>query len=175
VIVTATGHRLHLLPGYRGDGSSGPLRATLVEVALDTLEEWSPDLLITGMATGWDMAMAIAAMIRNTPFHAYLPFEGQARNWSRTDQDAYRGLLDEAEDVRVISSTESRRAYYERDVAMVDALTGPEDRLLALWLGDPNSGTAITIDYAMDWLVPWTNYRDQFMEKVHEKGLATRR
>lgn len=175
MIVAATGHRLHLLPGYRGDGSSHYLRSLVVEVALDALEEWNPDLVISGLATGWDTAIAIACVIRNTPFHAYVPFEGQARNWSRTDREAYHSLIEEAEDVRVICSTESRRAYYQRDVAMVDALTGPDDRVLALWLGDPNSGTALTIDYAMDWLVPWTNYRDQFMEKVHEKGLATRR
>lgn len=166
MIVAATGHRLHLLPGYRGDGSSQRLRTALLETAMDALDQWNPDLVISGMATGWDMAVAFAAMVTNRPFHAYVPFEGQSRLWSRTDQEAYRGLLDEAADVRVISPVERRSAYAERDQAMVDALTGPDDRMIALWLGDPNSGTALTLDYADGWLIPWTNYREEFLRKT---------
>ncbi len=166
MIVAATGHRLHILPTYRGDGSSQRLRTALLETAMGALEEWHPDLVISGMATGWDMAVAAAAMFLNVPFHAYVPFEGQDRLWGSADRTMYRSLLDEAADVRVISSHERRSAYYDRDMAMVDALTGPDDRMIALWLGDPTSGTALTLDYADGWLVPWSNYREAFMRRI---------
>lgn len=162
MILAATGHRLHLLPGYRGEGSSQKLRAALLLTAMEALEAWSPDLVISGMATGWDMAVAAAAMMTNRPFHAYVPFEGQSRLWSKADQTMYRTLLEEAADVRVISSTERRAAYIERDIAMVDAA----DRMIALWCGDWRTGTGTTIRYAEGWLVPWTNYAEAFMQAL---------
>ncbi|MBY0260854.1 MAG: hypothetical protein K2Q20_00820, partial [Phycisphaerales bacterium] len=68
MIVAATGHRLHLLPGYRGDGSSQRLRTALLETAMDAIQEWHPDHAIVGMATGWDMAVGAACMFLNVPF-----------------------------------------------------------------------------------------------------------
>lgn len=162
MIVAATGHRLHILPGYKGDGSSHRLRAALLETAMDALEEWHPEEVISGMATGWDMAVAAAAMMLNVPFRAYVPFEGQDRLWSAADRTMYRSLLDEAAAVRVFSPVERKSAYIERDRAMVD----DSSRLLALYCGDPRSGTGQTIQYAEGWLVPWTNYASAFMERI---------
>lgn len=158
LILGVTGHRLHLLPGYRGDGSSQKLRTRLLTLAMDEMENWHPDLVNTGMATGWDMAVAAACMMLNIPFVAYVPFEGQDRNWSEADRSMYRSLLDEAKDVRVISSRERRAAYIERDHAMVD----DSSRLLALWNGDPGTGTGQTILYAEGWLVPYSNVWETF-------------
>lgn len=166
MIVAATGHRLHTLPGYRGDGSSHKLRAALLETAMDALEEWSPDLTISGMATGWDLAVAAAAMLTNRPFHAYVPFAGQERLWSRADQEMYRGLLDDAAEVRVISPIQTKAAYIERDQAMVDALTGADDRMIALYGSDPRTGTGQTLAYADGWMIPWTNYMGEFMARI---------
>lgn len=164
LILGVTGHRLHLLPGYRGDGSSQRLRTRLLEIAMGQLEAWQPERVNSGMATGWDMAVAVAAMFLNIPFRAFVPFEGQDRHWSEADRAMYRSLLDEAEDIRVISSTERRAAYYERDVAMVD----DSSRLLALLApGMPNSGTALTVEYAEGWLVPVTNVWEEF---INENG-----
>ena len=160
LILGVTGHRLHLLPGYNGDTNSGRLRAGLLELAIRKLEEWAPDRVNTGMATGWDMAVANACFVMNIPFHAYVPFEGQHRLWSATDQTAYRSLLDEAESIKVTSSIERRAAYFERDKQMVD----DSNHLLALLSpGMPNSGTALTIEYAEGWLVPWSNVWDDFI------------
>lgn len=162
MILGATGHRLHILPRYTGEVSS-VLRAKLLETAVEVMEEWHPDLLITGMATGWDQAMACAAMVLNIPFHAYVPFEGQQRLWGKFDRDNYALLLDEATEVRVISPCQSSYAYIQRDQAMVDA----SDHMAALLLpGQENSGTARTIEYAEGWLVPWTNYADNLLEKL---------
>lgn len=155
-----TGHRLHLLPGYAGE-TSRHLRATLIELAMAKLEEWHPDVVLTGMATGWDMAMASAAMLCNVPYRAYVPFLGQERLWSNTDKGQYRDLLDEAEDVRVFSPVQTNSAYHDRDRALVD----DSDRLLALWLGDPDTGTGQTLTYADGWLVPWSNVAEEFLER----------
>lgn len=164
LILGVTGHRLHLLPGYRGEGSSQKLRTRLLTLAMDKLEEWHPDRVNSGMATGWDMAVAAAAMMLNIPFDAYVPFEGQDRNWSEADRTMYRSLLDEARDVHVISPTERRAAYFERDCRMVD----DSSRLLALLAPQhPNSGTALTVEYAEGWLVPVTNCWEEF---INENG-----
>lgn len=157
-----TGHRLHLLPGYAG-ASSQRLRSTLLELAMDRLEDWCPDLVITGMATGWDMAVAAACMFRNVPFRAYVPFKGQEKLWSDIDKQMYFSLLDEAEDVRIFSPVQNNAAYHQRDRAIVD----DSSRMLALLLPKmPNSGTALTIEYAEGWLVPWSNVAEDFLDRL---------
>jgi uncharacterized phage-like protein YoqJ len=162
MIVAATGHRLHLYPGYRGDGSSSRLREALLVIAMDALEEWSPDLTISGMATGWDMAVAAAAMLTGRPYHAYIPFVGQDRNWGKADKQMYLTLLESADKVVTVCPAETRDAYRLRDEAMVDKA----DRMLAMWLGASAGGTYNTLEYADNWLVPWTNYRDAFEQKM---------
>lgn len=159
-----TGHRLHLLPGYTGD-TSHTLRATLLRLAMDKLEEWHPDAVVTGMATGWDMAVGAAAMLLNIPFRCYVPFLGQERLWGDTDKFMYNSLLDEAAEVRVISPVQRKAAYIERDQAMVD----DSDRMLALYLGDPTTGTGQTLAYADGWLVPWSNVAEEFLEMIEQK------
>lgn len=162
LILAATGHRLHLLPGYRGEGSSQRIRALLLQLAMDKLEEWHPDEIISGMATGWDMAVAAAAMFLNIPYRAYIPFLGQDKRWGAADRTVYASLLDDAAEVRVIAQCEDRGAYIERDHAMVD----DANRMLALYLGDPRSGTGQTIAYAEGWLVPCTNVAEEFMQRL---------
>lgn len=162
MILGATGHRLHKLPGYRGERTDKRIREALLSVALEALDEWQPDEVISGMATGWDLAVAMAAMVSNIPFRAYVPFEGQCRLWGRADQEAYRGLLDEAKEVRVISPIERNSAYVERDELMVDH----SDHMAALYCGDPRSGTGVTLRYADGWLVPWTNYAESYMRAI---------
>lgn len=159
--IGVTGHRLHLLPGYAGE-SSQRLRALLLELAMEKLENWSPDLVITGMATGWDMAVAAACMFRNAPFHAYVPFAGQEKLWSRTDKEMYHTLLEEAEDVRVFSPVQTNAAYHQRNRAIVD----DSSRLLTLYLGGPATGTGKTLAYADDWLVPWSNVAEDFTARL---------
>lgn len=161
-VLGVTGHRIHLLPGYAGAGSTR-LRALLLELAMDGLEAWCPDRVITGMATGWDMAVAAACMFRNVPFHAYVPFTGQEKFWSDIDKQMYHSLMDEAEAVRIFSPVPTKAAYHQRDQAIVD----DSSRMMALLLPQmPNSGTALTIEYAEGWLVPWSNMADEFLERL---------
>lgn len=159
--IGVTGHRLHLLPGYTGEARQR-LRALLLELAMERLEDWSPDLVITGMATGWDMAVAAACMFRNTPFRAYVPFHGQEKLWSKSDKAMYHQLLEEAEDVRVFSPVQANAAYHQRDRAIVD----DSSRMLTLYLGDPATGTGKTLAYADDWLVPWSNVAEEFLDRL---------
>lgn len=138
------------------------MRALLLELAMDGLEAWCPDRVITGMATGWDMAVAAACMFRNVPFHAYVPFKGQEKFWSDIDKQMYHSLMDEAEAVRIFSPVHTNAAYHLRDQAIVD----DSSRLLSLYLGDPASGTGKTLAYADDWLVPWSNVAEDFLERL---------
>ncbi|MBY0263695.1 MAG: DUF357 domain-containing protein [Phycisphaerales bacterium] len=169
MIVAATGHRLHLLPGYRGDGSSQVLRTILLETAMAALDEWNPDLTISGMATGWDMAVAAACMLTNRPYHCYIPFAGQHRLWGQADQSMYISLLEEAAEVVTICNAETSYSYIARDEAMVDKA----DRMIALYLGDPTTGTGRTIQYAEGWLVPVTNYAEAYRSRLESKRAGT--
>lgn len=169
MIVAATGHRLHLLPGYRGEGSSQVLRTILLETAMVALDEWNPDLTISGMATGWDMAVAAACMLTGRPYHCYIPFAGQDRLWGKADRAMYLSLLEEAAEVVTICPMETRVAYRQRDEAMVDRA----DRMLSLYLGDRTTGTGQTIQYAEGWCVPVSDYAGEFMSRLATKRAGT--
>jgi len=111
-----------------------------------------PAKVITGMALGWDMAVAAACLELHLPYVAAVPFEGQERKWSPEDRKRYHNLLRRAESVEVISEHRLNVAYITRDEWMVDHC----DRLLALWDGS-KSGTGTTVNYAIKKRVPYEN------------------
>lgn len=166
--IAATGHRTHLLPGCSQPRELGRLLVKLAEAELTARR---PDLVIVGMALGWDTAVAMAALNLDIPYHAYVPFHGQESRWGRYDQLLYRGLLAQADEIQVICNAETSYAYVARDHAMVDAAT----EVLALYHRGmrARSGTAITVEYAEGWCVPVHNVWDTFMEAIQQNALAS--
>lgn len=58
------------------------------------LVEWyKPDLVITGMALGFDQWVAMACPALGVPYAAYVPFKGQESKWPEQAQKVYRELL----------------------------------------------------------------------------------
>lgn len=152
MIVAATGHRPEKLGGY-----STKIRYSLGGLATDYLARNRPSEVISGMALGWDMAVAAAAVALDIPFVAAVPFRGQECRWPKEAQDRYRWLLSEAEEVVIITDGELfgrqvAKALQDRNEWMVDRA----DRMIALWDGSWG-GTFNCIRYAEKKDVPVDN------------------
>jgi uncharacterized phage-like protein YoqJ len=137
-IVSATGHRPQSLP-------SGSDLTPLILVATDWLKEHKPSTVLSGMALGWDQAVAIAALQLGLPVHAYVPFNGQNAKWSKRDCEVYSDLLCRCAKVIVVSpGGYSPEKFKVRNEALVDSC----DVVLALWNGEHGSGTGHCVRYA---------------------------
>lgn len=139
MILAVTGHRPDKLGGY------GPAaQYNLLLFALDYLREAAPNEVITGMALGWDLAVADAAAELAIPFTAAVPFTEQERPWTPDQQVRYRDLLRRAARVHYPDpGPYALWKYQARNVWMVDSC----DRLGALWNGT-SGGTKNCVEYA---------------------------
>ena len=138
VVIAGTGHRPLKLGGY-SDEVDDRLRA----LARAALLKYAPAAVISGMALGWDMALAEAAIELGIPLVAAVPFEGQERRWTQAQQQRYFAILDKAL-VHVVSpggyAAWKMQARNEWMVARCGLL-------LALWDGS-GGGTANCLSYA---------------------------
>lgn len=151
--IAGTGHRPDKLGGY-GDAVTD----RLVNLAIDALVEQKPSLVISGMALGWDMALAEAAYCLYIPFHAYIPFVGQESKWPAPSQKLYRTLMEKAD--QVVECAPPGYAVWkmqQRNVCMVDEA----DLILALWDGS-SGGTGNCIEYAQRFKKPIINLWDRY-------------
>lgn len=140
MILAGTGHRPDKLGGY-----SPTTLAKLKGLATLCLDQSSPTRVISGMALGWDQALAEACVDAKIPFDAYIPFEGQENRWPADSQRRYRELLAKARRINVTSFTPHISAFNRRNRDMIRDC----DMLLALWNGDQRGGTANAVNDAM--------------------------
>ena len=164
MILAGTGHRPDKLGGY-----SLTLEVALTDFAGRVLARQRPVGVISGMALGWDQALAVASVRLGIPFVAAIPFEGQESRWPSRAQREYAVLLGAASQVRVISDRDHYRndhpdvaAYHlmqRRNEWMVDNSTG----LLALWNGS-KGGTFNCIQYAREGRREITNVWPEWEE-----------
>lgn len=92
--VAGTGHRPDKLGGYGKD-----VRIKLKRVATKSLELLQPTEVMSGMALGWDTALAEAALELGIPLTAAVPFKGQEGRWPQESKDRYFYLLSQASSV----------------------------------------------------------------------------
>lgn len=142
-VSAGTGHRPDKLGGY-----DDPIYWRALNLALWHLKEHPCHVVISGMANGWDQAIAKAAMLHRIPFIAAVPFKGQEGTWPKSRRHHYHNLLECADHVEIIDPdvrdfTEMRKAFDKRNRWMVDRCT----HLVTLWNGTPG-GTANCIRYA---------------------------
>ena len=142
MIVAGTGHRKIAIP-----------EPALVDGASAQLRLLEPSLVITGMALGWDMALAEAADRLGVPYVAAVPFPSQADRWPDYDRRRYETILNRAEEVFLISEFMVSAAYETRNRWMIDRA----DKVLAFWDGSLNGGTANAVRYARKKHVPLVN------------------
>lgn len=139
MILAVTGHRPDKLGGYSKD-----VFAKLVSFAAQKLELLSPEKVFTGMALGWDQAVAVACVDLGLPFVACAPCDNQERPWRQESKNLHRNLLRLASEVVVVSpGNYASWKMQARNVYMVDRC----DTVLALWDGS-DGGTANCVRYA---------------------------
>lgn len=144
-IVSGTGHRPDRLALGKIDPYSPVLRERLTDLAIWYLEQKLPDTVISGMALGWDIALAIAAIKLEIPLIAAIPFKGQEKLWSSEDQYLYHHVLQQAtKSVIVCDGGYEAKKMMIRNRWMVDQCT----RVVALYDGSQAGGTANCIKYA---------------------------
>ena len=138
-IVAGTGHRPDKLGGYGDD-----VLRRLYNFALLRLRELEPTKVISGMALGWDTALALAAIRLGVPLVAAIPFDTFHSQWPQASQDRFWKIVEAATTVHVVCPPGYQaRKLQERNEWMVDRC----DVLLALWNGSAG-GTANCIGYA---------------------------
>lgn len=140
IALAATGHRPDKLPGGYSDAAADRLRSFAVE----QLRRLAPGRVISGMALGWDLAVAEAAIELSIPFTAAIPFVGQHWTWPTESRIRYGRILQRATDTVVVCPGGYTAWKMQlRNVWMVDRC----DVLLALW-NESEGGTKNCVDYA---------------------------
>jgi uncharacterized phage-like protein YoqJ len=118
----------------------------LLATARHALLERRPTRVISGMALGWDLALAVAALDLGLLLTCAIPFEGQATTWHKSPQmiALYHDIISKADRVVIISPPGfSREKMQTRNVWMVDH----SDGILALHNGDRFGGTFNCLRY----------------------------
>lgn len=157
MIIAATGHRPEKLGGY------GPEVAhQLIPLATRYFEGIKPSLIISGMALGWDQAVAQAAVNLKIPFVAALPDGSHGNNWPQVAYQKYQSLLRKAEQVVVVSpGPYAIWKMQKRNEWMVNRC----DRLVALYNGS-RGGTANCLAYAEQRGKPHDNLWEEWSAEV---------
>jgi uncharacterized phage-like protein YoqJ len=144
LVICGTGHRPKKIVVGAANAYDPHVFGRLVDLASAALIRVSATLVISGMAIGWDMALAEAALRVGRPFDAYVPFRGQEGLWPEESKRQYSRLLAAARNVVVVCpGTYAAWKMQRRNESMVDAA----GRVLALWNGT-RGGTANCVAYA---------------------------
>lgn len=158
MIIAGTGHRPNKLGGYSDESF-----IKLYNIAYHWLEKNKPERVISGMALGWDQALAVAALDLKIKVIAAVPFRGQHLKWLKFNQDLYFDILSKVEKIQIVDrnitlllndkdqlkelfsagNDYSIEKMQKRNEWMVDNC----DKVLALWDGS-SGGTANCIKYA---------------------------
>jgi len=152
-VVCGSGHRPNKLGGYKKASQN-----IVYKTALYALLDSNPDFLISGMALGWDQALAYAALHLDIPFIAAIPFEGFAAQWPESSRRFYSRLCAQAYKVKIISDGEYAADKMQlRNIWMADKSSSA----LILWDGS-SGGTGNFVKYAEEIDRVMVNYWDKF-------------
>ena len=167
-VIAGTGHRPEKIQIGDANAYDPRVAVHLREFACEHLMSLQADEVISGMALGWDTALAEAARDMDIQYHAYIPFRGQEDRWPATAQDRYRKLLNDASSVVVVNSGGyATWKMHARNAAMVDNAS----RILALYSGS-RGGTAACVRLAKKRGVPVTNVWEAWIERSRELEIA---
>lgn len=138
LVLSATGHRPSKLGGY-----SPAISKRLIILATAYLKVIEPTRVVSGMALGWDLAVAQAALNLNIPLTCAIPFPSQPSLWPLDALQRWKAIKDRSRDVVIIAQEYSPKAMQDRNVFMVRQC----HVLLALWDGS-RGGTRNCVLYA---------------------------
>ena len=133
-IVHGTGHRTqHLNPGQRAWAQDKAIKS-----ALWLRDHCGTQVIISGLALGWDTWLAQGALAAGLTLGAYVPFPQQAEKWNRDDRHEWQRLRDLADPAhsRMVSATYSTAMFHLRNAAMRQ----DSDAQIALWMSGRMAG-----------------------------------
>lgn len=153
MIIAGTGHRPDKLGGYNNEAF-----LHLVKICEDYLRVENPDLVISGVALGFDMALFQAALNLDISVRAAVPFKGQEVKWSDKSQTYYHNLLRKASEIVYVCDPgyaswkmQKRNEY----------MTNECSKLVACWDGS-EGGTGNCVAYALSKSKPVDNIYKNF-------------
>lgn len=159
--LAVTGHRPD--KAHQFDPWSQASHTRLREFARGELRRLQPSRVITGMALGFDLAIADACALDGIPFVAAVPCDNQERKWTPYWQSTYQFLLANAAEVHVVSPGPYQGwKMLRRNVWMLEQL-GPGDKLLALWDGS-SGGTGHCCKSAENMQITMENCWERWKE-----------
>ena len=100
--------------------------------------------IISGMAQGWDTALALAAIELDLPLIAAIPCVNQSSRWTEKSKEIYDFIVNEADEKYVLADRYSVLCMMNRNAWMVDRC----DEVLAYWDGKNKGGTYNCVTYA---------------------------
>ena len=155
MIIGFTGHRPRFLPG-----NYSPATYRALSITADfLLSHYRPQAVISGMALGWDTAVAECAINRGIELIAAIPFEGQEKRWFKADRDKYWQLLNRASHIEIVKNDGySIQAMQLRNQYIVDNC----HCLMAL-CNRTTGGTRDCINYALSVNRPTFNCWNTFV------------
>jgi len=142
--IAGTGHRPKWMPCKYNE--QHPWAIKIKKNLREELEKVQPEIVITGMAIGWDTWLAEIAINLHIPIHCYIPFQGQGDNWPNKARQRYGRILNRAEKIVYTQNEYTKDCFFKRDKTMIDDC----DMVFALLNPDTNSGgTYYTVNYAL--------------------------
>ena len=145
-----TGHRPFKFPWRYNETDSRcvALKAALTEQIIKLTEAGITDYY-SGGADGVDCwtAQIVLKLREKNPdlrLHCVLPHKGQADRWSKSAQERYHFILEQADTVEYVSQEYCDGCMLARNRRLVEAA----GLLLAVYNGEYRGGTAATIRYA---------------------------
>jgi len=143
-VLAGTGHR-KIGKNEQTITADGVIYNGIRSYLIDLLIALSPREVISGMAIGYDLALADAACQARIPFVAAIPYRGHGEMFGKANRSKHDTLVGFAS--RVVHTSEDYRnagVYVVRDRWMVDN----SEFLFAFYDGRGVGGTKLTMDYA---------------------------
>jgi len=152
-IIAGTGHRIGLLNTIE--------RVKIKNVLKDYILSSNPDMIISGMALGFDQILAEVSIDLDIPLTCAIPFKGQELKWNDCDINFYNNILYKATRTVICSKGGySVNKLMLRNKWMIDRCTD----VVALYDGRLYGGTYNCIKYAKKCDIPiinlWNKYND---------------
>lgn len=165
LVIVGTGHRPQKLELNGLDGFSDKVHDTLVKFLKEILSEYPVKCVISGMALGFDQALAEAALQLNISVVAALPCFDQDSLWPVRQQARYKRLIKQCKKVIYVSSKRyDKYCLQRRNKWMVNKL-GKVGLLLAFYNGS-KGGTHNCIKYATNRKKKIVNVWDKWVEVI---------
>ena len=143
--IAGTGHRPNKCGKNYEEYFNGELE-NQKNMCIDYLTEkkMSNIKIISGMAQGFDTALALAAIELDLPLIAAIPCVNQSSRWTGQSKEIYEFILDEADEKYILAEKYSVLCMMNRNAWMVDRC----DEVLAYWNRKKKGGTYNCVTYA---------------------------